>query len=164
MFELPVYRPRTYFNPAGFTSLGFAIPAAIGAKVARPDATVVATTGDAAFFMTGMEIATAAELGGLRIAFVIFNDRAQGVLKLQQRFLYGGKVYASHTYPMDFCKFAESLNVGCIRISDKRELESGLERCIYKSSGPCIADVFVNPDAVPIPITRQLMAIFGRRQ
>ncbi|ADN49670.1 thiamine pyrophosphate-binding protein [Vulcanisaeta distributa] len=163
MFELPVYKPRTYFNPAGFTSLGFAIPAAIGAKIARPEATVVATTGDAAFFMTGMEIATAAELN-LKVAFVIFNDRAQGVLKLQQRFLYGGKVYASHTYPMDFCKFAESLNVGCVRISDRRELEPGLERCIYKSGGPCIADVLVNPDAVPIPITRQLMAIFGRRR
>ncbi len=75
MFELPVYKPRTYFNPAGFTSLGFAIPAAIGAKIARPEATVVATTGDAAFFMTGMEIATAAELN-LRVTFVIFNDRA----------------------------------------------------------------------------------------
>lgn len=163
MFQLPVYRPRTYFNPAGFTSLGFAIPAAIGAKVARPDATVVATTGDAAFFMTGMEIATAAELG-LRIAFVIFNDRAQGVLKLQQRLLYGGKVYASHTYPMDFCKFAESLNVDCVRVNDRRELETGLERCIYKSNGPCIADILVNPDAVPIPITRQLMTILGKRQ
>lgn len=162
MFELPVYKPRTYFNPAGFTSLGFAIPAAIGAKVARPDATVVATTGDAAFFMTGMEIATAAELN-LKVAFVIFNDRAQGVLKLQQRLLYGGKVYASHTYPMDFCKFAESLNIDCVRISDKKELEDGLDKCIYGTNKPCIADVLVNPDAVPTPITRQLMAIFGKR-
>ncbi|MGC9180441.1 MAG: thiamine pyrophosphate-binding protein [Vulcanisaeta sp.] len=162
MFELPVYKPRTYFNPAGFTSLGFAIPAAIGAKVARPEATVVATTGDAAFFMTGMEIATAAELN-LKIAFVIFNDRAQGVLKLQQRLLYGGKVYASHTYPMDFCKFAESLNIGCVRISDRKELEDGLERCIYGFNGPCIVDVLVNPDAVPTPITRQVMTIFGKR-
>ncbi len=162
MFEFPVYKPRTYFNPAGFTSLGFAIPAAIGAKIARPEATVVATTGDAAFFMTGMEIATAAELG-LRVAFVIFNDRAQGVLKLQQRLLYGGKVYASHTYPMDFCKFAESLSIGCVRISDRKELEAGLEKCVYGFNGPCIADVAVNPDAIPIPITRQLMAIFKGR-
>lgn len=163
MFEFPVYRPRTYFNPAGFTSLGFAIPAAIGAKIARPEATVVATTGDAAFFMTGMEIATAAELK-LRIAFVIFNDKAQGVLKLQQKFLYGGKVYASHTYPMDFCKFAESLGIDCVRISDKAELENGLEKCIYRANGPCIADVAVNPDAVPRPITRQLMLIFRGQQ
>jgi acetolactate synthase-1/2/3 large subunit len=162
MFELPVYKPRTYFNPAGFTSLGFAVPAAIGAKIARPEATVVATTGDAAFFMTGMEIATAAELK-LRVAFVVFNDRAQGVLKLQQKFLYGGKVYASHTYPMDFCKFAESLGINCVRIDDRRELETGLEKCIYGSNGPCIADVVINPDAVPVPITRQLMAIFRRR-
>lgn len=162
MFELPVYKPRTYFNPAGFTSLGFAIPAAIGAKIARPEATVVATTGDAAFFMTGMEIATAAELN-LRVTFVIFNDRAQGVLRLQQRFLYGGKVYASHTYPMDFCKFAEALGIDCVRISDKKELESGLDKCIYGTNKPCIADVLVNPDAVPTPITRQLMRLFGKQ-
>ncbi len=86
-------------------------------------------------------------------------------MKLQQRLLYGGKVYASHTYPpMDFCKFAESLNVDCVRVNDRRELETGLERCIYKSNGPCIADILVNPDAVPIPITRQLMTILGKRQ
>ncbi|WP_069807805.1 thiamine pyrophosphate-binding protein [Vulcanisaeta thermophila] len=162
MFEFPVYKPRTYFNPTGFTTLGYSIPAAIGAKIARPDATVVATTGDAAFFMTGMEIATAAELN-LNIAFVIFNDRAQGVLKLQQRLLYGGKVYESHTYPMDFCRFAESLSVRCVRIQSRDELEEGLHNCIYGGKGPCIADVLINPDAIPIPITRQLMALFRRR-
>ncbi len=87
----------------------------------------------------------------------------QGVLRLQQRFLYGGKVYASHTYPMDFCKFAEALGIDCVRISDKKELESGLDKCIYGTNKPCIADVLVNPDAVPTPITRQLMRLFGKQ-
>jgi len=159
MFEVPVYRERHYLTPGGFTSMGYAIPAAIGAKVASRDSTVIATTGDAAFFMTGMELATAAELGLRDFSVILFNDGGQGVLKFQQRLMYGGKIYGTHTYNMDYCLFARSLDIDCVEISSREDL-GRLGDCVH-SSRPCLANVHVNPEAVPIPLSRYIMRILG---
>ena len=70
-------RPRTWFHPLGFGTLGYALPAAIGAKIARPERAVVALAGDAGFLFTVQEIATAAELG-LPIAILLWNNDALG--------------------------------------------------------------------------------------
>jgi 5-guanidino-2-oxopentanoate decarboxylase len=70
-------RPRTWFHPSGFGTLGYALPAAIGAKIARPDRAVVAMAGDAGFLFTVQEVATAAELG-LPLAILLWNNDALG--------------------------------------------------------------------------------------
>src|SRR6202023_1883186 len=59
--EFPVYAPRSFFHPAGFVPMGYGIPAALGAKAAFPDRTVVAIEGDGCFQMCGMELATAVQ-------------------------------------------------------------------------------------------------------
>jgi 5-guanidino-2-oxopentanoate decarboxylase len=70
-------RPRTWFHPLGFGTLGYALPAAIGAKIAKPDRAVVALAGDAGFLFTVQEIATAAELG-LALPILLWNNDALG--------------------------------------------------------------------------------------
>lgn len=70
-------RPRTWFHPLGFGTLGYALPAAIGAKVAKPDRAVVALAGDAGFLFTVQEMATAAELG-LALPILLWNNDALG--------------------------------------------------------------------------------------
>ena len=70
-------RPRTWFHPLGFGTLGYALPAAIGAKIAKPDRAVVALAGDAGFLFTVQEVATAAELG-LALPILLWNNDALG--------------------------------------------------------------------------------------
>src|ERR1039457_2434021 len=74
LFE--IRRPRTFTSPTDFNCMGYAVPAAIGAKLANPGRPVVSIVGDGAFLMTGLEIVTASTLG-LGIAFFVFDDRSE---------------------------------------------------------------------------------------
>ncbi len=70
---MPIHAPRAFFSPSDFNSMGYCIPAVIGAKLARPDRTVVGIVGDGAVRMTGLEMATAvAQKAG--VAWFVFND------------------------------------------------------------------------------------------
>jgi acetolactate synthase-1/2/3 large subunit len=70
---MPIHAPRCYFSPSDFNSMGYCIPAAIGAKLARPERAVVGIVGDGAARMTGLEMATAvAQKAG--VAWFVFND------------------------------------------------------------------------------------------
>ena len=70
---MPIHAPRAYFSPSDFNSMGYCIPGVIGAKLARPDRTVVGIVGDGAARMTGLEMATAvAQKAG--VAWFVFND------------------------------------------------------------------------------------------
>ena len=70
---MPIHAPRSFFSPSDFNSMGYCIPAAIGAKLARPDRAVVGIVGDGAARMTGLEMATAvAQNAG--VAWFVFND------------------------------------------------------------------------------------------
>ena len=76
----PTERPDTWFHPSGYGTLGYALPAAIGAKLALPDRAVVALAGDAGFLFTVQELATAAELG-LPVAVLLWNNDALGQIR-----------------------------------------------------------------------------------
>src|SRR5207237_1949308 len=83
--EFPVYEPRTFLHPAGFVSMGYGLPAALGAKVAFPERTVVAVAGDGCFLMSGMELATAVQ-EQLPVVLVVVNDGSVTLIKsIQQR-------------------------------------------------------------------------------
>src|SRR5262249_60240570 len=71
--EFPVYTPRSFLHPAGFVPMGYGIPAAIGAKAAFPDKTVVAVVGDGCFMMSGMELASMMQ-EKLPVIVVLVND------------------------------------------------------------------------------------------
>lgn len=106
-------RPRTFHYPIGFGCLGFAFPAAIGAKLARPDVPVVALSGDGGFLFSGHELATAVQ-ERVPVVAVIFNDHAYGTIKADQNFRYPNRSIGSDLRSPDFVRYAEAFGArGC---------------------------------------------------
>lgn len=103
----PMYEPRTMLFPWGFGTLGFAVPEAIGAKIARPDTPVVAICGDGAFLFTGTDLATAVQYG-VNIPIILPNNQAYGMIKVQQRDQFDEQFMAVDLANPDFVRLAES--------------------------------------------------------
>ncbi|MEM2702900.1 MAG: thiamine pyrophosphate-binding protein, partial [Candidatus Bathyarchaeia archaeon] len=153
LFQLKVYRPRSFLSPCGFNSLGYAIPAAVGAKIAKPSAEVIATVGDFGFLSTCIELATAVRVRA-NILTLIFNNGCQGVLTFHQKRFYG-RTFATETHSVNFSKLAEAIGVGYIEITRREELSSGMEEGLQESmKRPVMVNIHVNPDALPQAISR----------
>ncbi|HET9015693.1 MAG TPA: thiamine pyrophosphate-binding protein [Thermomicrobiaceae bacterium] len=106
----PVNEPRTFFFPSGYGTLGFSLPAAIGAKVARPDAVVVAVAGDGGFQYTMQELATAVQFR-LGIPIVIFNDSTYTAVKDAQAREYDRRFIAVDLINPDYVKLADAYGI-----------------------------------------------------
>jgi len=106
-------RPRTFHYPIGFGCLGFALPAAIGARLARPDVPVVALCGDGGFLFSGHELATAVQ-ERVPVVAVVFNDDAYGTIKADQSYRYPARSLGSDLRSPDFVRYAEAFGArGC---------------------------------------------------
>jgi acetolactate synthase-1/2/3 large subunit len=106
-------QPRTFHYPIGFGCLGFALPAAIGAKLARPDVPVVALCGDGSFLFSGHELATAV-LERVPVVAVVFNDHAYGTIKADQGYRYPDRPLGGDLRSPDFVRYAEAFGArGC---------------------------------------------------
>ena len=101
----PLYTPRTMLFPWGYGTLGFALPAALGAKAALPERPVIGIAGDGAFLFTGAELATAVQYG-LNIPILVFDNRSYGMIKVQQRDQYDGQFAAVDLHSPDFVQLA----------------------------------------------------------
>ncbi|MEI7613508.1 MAG: acetolactate synthase large subunit [Betaproteobacteria bacterium] len=103
----PLRRPRQWLTSGGLGTMGFGLPAAIGAALAQPDRTVVCFTGDGSILMNVQEFATAAE-EGVNVKVVLMNNRALGLVVQQQKLFYGERVFSSKFKGVpDFIKVAE---------------------------------------------------------
>ena len=109
-----VLAPRGLMVPTNLQSMGFAIPAAIGARLAAPERTVVAVVGDGGVLMSGLEMLTAVK-AGIPLVVVVFNDGAYGLIKRGQLARYGTAPSSELVNP-DLGKFADALGVNCARI------------------------------------------------
>lgn len=105
----PAYSPRTIMFPWGYGTLGFGIPAALGAKVALPERPVISIVGDGAFLYTGMELATAMKYG-LNVPILVFNNHAYGMIKQQQRDQYDEQFIAVDLHSPDFVQLAQAFS------------------------------------------------------
>jgi acetolactate synthase-1/2/3 large subunit len=106
-------QPRTFHYPIGFGCLGFALPAAIGAKLARPAVPVVALCGDGGFLFSGHELATAVQ-ERVSVVAVVFNDDAYGTIKADQSYRYPARSLGSDLRSPDFVRYAEAFGArGC---------------------------------------------------
>lgn len=127
---LPIYGPRTYMHPHGWSGLGFAFPAALGAKAGKPDSPVVCVTGDGGFQYNFQELATAAQYG-IHPVVLMFNDNAWGVLKKYQNDRFGpGRNFATDLVNPDFVKIFESYGFEGTKVSTLSELSRGLENAL----------------------------------
>lgn len=125
----PIYAPRSYITPSYFGTLGFGLPTAMGAKVAKPDTPVLAISGDGGFLYNSQELSTAVRYG-INVIVVLFNDNAYGNVLRDQSDIFDGRVYGSKLYNPDFMKLAEAYGVYGERVDDPETLESALRRAI----------------------------------
>ena len=113
MWEAQYYKhesPRSLITSGGLGTMGFALPAAIGAKVARPDAEVWVVVGDGGFQMTMAELATVAQ-EGLDINVAIINNGFLGMVRQWQQFFYEGRYAATPISGPDFAKLADAFGL-----------------------------------------------------
>lgn len=123
---LPIYQPRTFMYPHGWSGLGFAFPASLGAKAGKPQSPVVCITGDGGFQYNFQELATAAQYG-INPVVLMFNDNAWGVLKDRQRDNYNGRIMGTDLVNPDFVKLFESYGFEGTRVTSVEGLAQALQ-------------------------------------
>ena len=137
--------PYTWVNSGGLGTMGFSIPAAIGAKVGRPDKTVWAIDGDGCFQMTAQELVTAS-LERIPIKVGILNNSYLGMVRQWQEMFYEerySEVYLSPDLP-DYVKWAEAMGCVGIRVDDPSEVESAIDRANSINDRPVVVDFRVD--------------------
>ena len=132
------YLPRTWFVPSGFGTLGFALPSAIGAKVARPDVPVVAMHGDAGVMFTIQDLMTAVE-HQISVILFVFNDQGYGVERRHQDHLYGRRSGVDIKSP-DFVGLAKSFGANAIRVDDLSKVGEAANVAL-NNVGPTLIEV-----------------------
>jgi acetolactate synthase-1/2/3 large subunit len=137
----PAYEPNTVLMSNGLASMGFAIPAAIAAKLVHPERRILAACGDGGFMMNVQELETAARLG-LNIVYLIFNDYGYGLIKWKQLGKYKAEFGIDFGNP-DFVKLAESFGLRGYRVTDASDLELVLRKA-FEGEGSAVIDVPVD--------------------
>jgi acetolactate synthase-1/2/3 large subunit len=153
--------PRTWINSGGLGTMGFAVPAAMGAKVGRPDATVWAVDGDGCFQMTNQELATCA-LNDIPIKVAIVNNSSLGMVRQWQTLFYEGRyshtdlhtgnaVEASRRIP-DFVKLAEAYGCVGLRCERPEDVDATIQKAMEIDDVPVVVDFVVHRDAMVWPM------------
>jgi acetolactate synthase-1/2/3 large subunit len=146
-------RPRSWINSGGLGTMGFALPAAIGAKAARPDEQVIALDGDGCFQMTCQELITSAT-ENIPIKVVVFNNGGYGMVKQWQHLFYGGRISASDLtdHTPDYPKLAEAMGGVGMRVEDPSEIDAAIEKALTINDTSVLIEVVVDPDEMCFPM------------
>jgi len=149
-------KPRTWLNSGGLGTMGFAIPAAMGAKIARPDAEVWAIDGDGCFQMTNQELATCA-IEGVPIKVALINNGNLGMVRQWQTLFYGERYsqtdLATHSHRIpDFVKLAEALGCVGLRCEREEDVEDVIKQARAIDDRPVVIDFIVGADAQVWPM------------
>ncbi|HZS31870.1 MAG TPA: thiamine pyrophosphate-dependent enzyme, partial [Methylomirabilota bacterium] len=143
--------PRHWLTSGGLGTMGYGLPAAIGAQVARPDRLVVLVDGDGSFVMNSQELATVVE-NQLPVKVVIVNNGGHGMVRQWQDVIYGGRFQSIDlSASPDFVKLAEAYGAVGIRASKPNEVVPALERA-FAEPGPVVVDVMVDRDELCFPM------------
>jgi acetolactate synthase-1/2/3 large subunit len=149
-------KPFTWLNSGGLGTMGYAVPAAMGAKMGRPDATVWAIDGDGCFQMTNQELATCA-IEGIPIKVAIINNGNLGMVRQWQTLFYGERYSQTdlgthkHRIP-DFKMLAESYGCVGLRCESKEEVDKTIEAAMEINDRPVVVDFTVGKDAQVWPM------------
>jgi acetolactate synthase-1/2/3 large subunit len=139
--EFPVSTPRSFLHPAGFVPMGHGIPAALGAKAAFPERTVVAIEGDGCFQMCGMELATAVQ-EKLPIIVVLINDNCLSLIKSTQERKYHRRFIGVDLVNPDFGKFAAAFGVRYWGVKSDAAFATALKEAI-NANEPALIEVTI---------------------
>ncbi|OBG78403.1 acetolactate synthase large subunit [Mycobacterium sp. E2462] len=149
-------KPRTWLNSGGLGTMGFAVPAAMGAKMARPEAEVWAIDGDGCFQMTNQELATCA-VEGIPIKVALINNGNLGMVRQWQTLFYEERYsqtdLATHSRRIpDFVKLAEALGCVGIRCEREEDVEAAINQARAINDRPVVIDFIVGADAQVWPM------------
>ena len=145
--------PYTWVNSGGLGTMGFSVPAAIGAKVGCPDKTVWAIDGDGCFQMTAQELITAS-VEQIPIKVGILNNSNLGMVRQWQEMFYDNRysqVHFSETVP-DYIKWAEAMGCVGIRVDSPEEVESAIEKANSINDRPVVVEFRVEPTEQVFPM------------
>ena len=147
----PFRRPRQWLTSAGLGTMGFGVPAAIGAALAAPDRTVVCFSGDGSLMMNVQELATAVQ-ERVDLKIVVMDNHGLGLVRQQQDLFYGSRIFACHyESPADFVKVAEGFGMKAL------DLEAGPDPLIalagaLREKGPCLIRAAIDRDEMVYPM------------
>ena len=130
----PVYEPRTYLSTSYMGTLGFGFPAALGAKVARPDRAVVTVVGDGGFLFASNELATAVQ-HGIHTVTVVFDDGAYGNSNRDQREKFGGRELGTALQNPDWVMLAHAFGAEGTVVDDIAKLPAVMDAAIEATTG-----------------------------
>ena len=134
--------PYTWVNSGGLGTMGFAVPAAIGAKVGRPDRMVWAVDGDGCFQMTAQELVTAGDRSASRSRWRILNNAYLGMVRQWQEMFYDerySEVYLSPDVP-DYVKWAEAMGCVGLRAESPEEVQPVIEKANEIDDRPVVVE------------------------
>ena len=144
-------KPRTLLTSGGLGTMGYGLGAAMGAKMAKPEKTVINVAGDGCFRMNLNELATASRYN-IPIVEVVINNHVLGMVRQWQTLFYGGRYSATVLDDkVDFVKVAEGLGCKAIRITKKEEIGPALEEAIAYG-GPVVLDCQIDQDDKVFPM------------
>ncbi|MGB3829126.1 MAG: acetolactate synthase large subunit [Ornithinimicrobium sp.] len=147
-------RPRAWLNSGGLGTMGYAVPAAMGAKVGCPDSTVWAIDGDGCFQMTNQELATCA-VEGIPIKVAIINNAALGMVRQWQTLFYAKRYSASRLDSMqvpDFVTLAQAYGCVGLRCDNPGDVDATIEQAMEINDQPVVVDFRVHQDAMVWPM------------
>ena len=142
---------NTWITSGGLGTMGFEVPAALGAKLARPEKVVWSVAGDGGFQMTMCDLATAVE-NNIEVKFAILNNGTLGMVRqLQDLFYENGFVASVYSGNPDFVKLAEAYGITGIKVTDKSQVAQAIQTAM-DTPGPVIIDFIVKQDEHVFPM------------
>ena len=146
--------PRTWLNSGGLGTMGYAVPAAMGAKVGAPDKTVWAIDGDGCFQMTNQELVTCA-INNIPIKIAIINNESLGMVRQWQTLFYNERFSNTDLHSKripDFAKLGEAM--GCVGLACERpeDVDATIEKAMSINDQPVVVDFRVHRDAMVWPM------------
>jgi acetolactate synthase-1/2/3 large subunit len=157
-------RPNSWLNSGGAGTMGYAVPAAMGAKVAQPERVVWAIDGDGCFQMTNQELATCV-INEIPIKVAIINNSSLGMVRQWQTLLFNGRHsntdlntgHGTARVP-DFVKLAEAYGCLAIRVEKEEEVDAAIQLALETNDRPVVIDFVVSADAMVWPMVQQGMS------
>lgn len=154
-------RPNSWLNSGGAGTMGYAVPAAMGAKVAEPDRVVWAIDGDGCFQMTNQELATCV-INNIPIKVAIINNSSLGMVRQWQTLIYNGRYsntdlntgHGSIRIP-DFVKLAEAYGCLALRVDKEEDVDAAIQTALETNDRPVVIDFVVSADAMVWPMVQQ---------
>ena len=147
----PLRRARQWLTSGGLGTMGFGMPAAIGAALAEPERTVVCFTGDGSILMNVQEFVTAAQ-EQTNIKVVLMNNASLGLVNQQQTLFYGERIYSSRfTMMPEFLKLAEACGVRGVDLDAASDPRATLQEALH-TPGPCLIHASIDVDEMVYPM------------